>query len=134
VPRLGRRGLPRWGELGPWSGTADPHYGTGFRSALAEPGWLADLAEAALTDALARSGTPLGWLPVAMPFHLVREFVRDDPSPRAVAGWGSVLRALAATPGTWADRYVGVRVGSRSAPAAASPRERVSVGGELRDA
>ena len=128
VARRGRRGLPRWGELGPWRGTADPHFAVGFRAALAEPGWLSELAEAALTKAFIGAGIPLGWLPVAMPFHLAREFVRADASPRAVAGWGSVLRALAGSPGTWADRFVGVRVGARPIVAGPAVQDRLLVG------
>jgi phosphotransferase family enzyme len=118
VPRRGRDALPRWGELGPWRGTADPHLAVGFRAAVAEPGWLSDLAKDALTAAFVGAGIPLGWLPVALPFHLVREFVHADASPRSVAGWGSVLRALAAWPGTWADEFVGERRGARPASAA----------------
>jgi Phosphotransferase enzyme family/Methyltransferase domain len=112
VPRRGPRGLPRWGELGRWQGTADPHYGVGVRAALVEPGWLRDLARASLIEAFTRAEIPLGWLPVAVPFHLVREFVHPDVSPKSVAGWGSVLRALATWPGTWADEFAGVRLGS----------------------
>jgi SAM-dependent methyltransferase len=103
VPRRGPSGLPRWGELGPWQGTADPRFGVGLRAALVDESWLADLARKVLTSAFTRAGIPLGWLPVAVPFHLVREFVHPDASARSVAGWGSVLRALAAWPGTWAD-------------------------------
>jgi hypothetical protein len=120
VPRRGSRGLPRWGELGPWKDTADPHYGMGFRAALVEPGWLSELAKARLTQAFIDAGIPLGWLPVAMPFHLVREFVHADASPRSVAGWGSVLRALSTSPGTWADEFIGVRRGDVSVPDPAS--------------
>ena len=50
-------------------------------------------------------GIPLGWLPVAVPFYLVRQMVQSGDSPRSVEGWGSVLQALAAFPGTWADAY-----------------------------
>jgi aminoglycoside phosphotransferase len=114
VPRRGPRGFPRWGELGPWRGTADPRCAVGFRAAVVEPGWLSDLAKEALTEAFVGAEIPLGWLPVAIPFHLVREFVHADASHRSVASWGSVLRALAAWPGTWADQFVGDRRGARS--------------------
>jgi hypothetical protein len=113
VPRSGPDGLPRWGELGPWRAVADPRCAVGFRAVVAEPGWLCDLARDALTAAFVRAEIPLGWLPVALPFHLVREFVHADASPRSVAGWGSVLRALAASPGTWADEFAGQRRGAR---------------------
>ncbi len=115
VPRRGVDALPRWGELGAWQGTADPHFAVGFRAAVAEPGWLSDLAKDALARTFVAAGIPLGWLPVALPFHLVREFVHADASPRSVAGWGSVLRALAATPSTWADEFAGDRRGARVA-------------------
>jgi SAM-dependent methyltransferase len=105
VRRRGSAGLPHWGELGPWRGIADPRFATGFRAAVVEPGWLSDMARDALVTTFVRAGIPLGWLPVAIPLHLVREFAHADASPRSLAGWGSVLRALAASPGTWADDF-----------------------------
>jgi SAM-dependent methyltransferase len=113
VPRSGPEGLPRWGELGPWEELADPQRAMGFRAVMAERSWLSDLFRDALTRAFIRAEIPVGWLPVAVPFHLVREFVHADVSARSVEGWGSVLRALAAYPGTWADELVGDRRGAR---------------------
>ena len=131
LPRRGPGAVPRWGRLGPWKGIADPTRATGFRAALVEPSWLSELAADALIDAFVGAEIPVGWLPVAIPFHLVREFVHPDASERSVQAWGSVLRALAAHPGTWADRLVGDRRGARSRP---SPDveiagERASAGG-----
>jgi phosphotransferase family enzyme len=103
---LARRGpavLPGWGDLGPWAGLGDPRFSTGFRAAFVQPGWLADTARRALIIAFHRAGIPLGWLPVAVTMYLVRQVTHAADSPRSVAGWGSVLRALAAVPGTWAD-------------------------------
>ena len=111
VPRRGSAGLPEWGELGPWQGVADPRFGVGFRAALVQPGWFSDMARGVLTTAFTKTGIPLGWLPVAVPFHLVREFTHADASPGSLAGWGSVLRALAYSPGTWADEFAGERTG-----------------------
>jgi SAM-dependent methyltransferase len=105
VPRRGPFGLPRWGELGPWEGIADPRFAVGFRGALMDPGWLADLTRDVLITAFSKARIPLGWLPVAVPFHLVREFVHPDASSRSVAGWGSVLRALASSSGSWTDEF-----------------------------
>jgi phosphotransferase family enzyme len=122
VPTRGPAALPRWGALGTWEGIADPRFAAGYRAALADPGWLADMARDTLTGVFGRAGIPLGWLPVAMPLHLVREFVHPDASPRSAQGWGSVLRALARSPGTWADAFVGIegadrpRVTSREDP------------------
>jgi Phosphotransferase enzyme family/Methyltransferase domain len=132
VPRRGPRGLPRWGELGPWQATADPHCGVGFRAAVVEPGWLSELAKDALTAAFVDAQIPLGWLPVALPFHLVREFLQPDGP---VAGWGSVLRALAASPGTWADEFAGVRRGASPVPVPGSAvGDRLPArGGDLHD-
>jgi hypothetical protein len=113
VPRRGRAALPRWGDLGPWEGIADPRCGVGFRAATVDPSWLSELARRSLIEAFLAAGIPLGWLPVALPLHLVREFVHEDVSDRSVVSWGSVLRALARHPGTWADDLVGDRRGER---------------------
>ena len=78
--------------------------------------WLADVTRDALTRAFGRGGIPLGWLPVAVTFYLVRQVVQASDSPRSVAGWGSVLRALAAAPGTWCDELVGVVGAPGTAP------------------
>jgi len=109
VPRHGSSGLPGWGDLGPWKGISDPRFGVGFRAAVAQQSWFSEMARDVLTSTFVRAGIPLGWLPVAFPFHLVRAFTHDDSSPRSVAGWGSVLRALAASPGMWADDLAGER-------------------------
>jgi hypothetical protein len=114
VPRHGAAALPHWGELGPWQGIADPRCAVGFRAAAVHPSWLADLARTSLTRAFVRANIPLGWLPVALPFHLIREFVHEDVSERSVASWSSVLDALARYPGTWADAFVGDRRGERT--------------------
>jgi SAM-dependent methyltransferase len=103
LPRHGPGALPGWGDLGPWAGIGDPAFATGFRAAFVQPSWLAGVAHDALTRAFRRGGIPLRWLPVAVTFYLVRQVVQASDSPRSVAGWGSVLRALAAAPGTWAD-------------------------------
>jgi hypothetical protein len=123
IPRVGRGALPRWGDLGPWEGIAEPRCAIGFRAAVADPSWLSELARDALIPAFVNAEIPVGWLPVAIPFHLVREFVHTDASERSVEGWGSVLRALAAHPGTWADDLVGDRRGARAtaAPRRSSP-------------
>jgi hypothetical protein len=113
VPRRGRAALPRWGDLGPWEGIADPRCGVGFRAAAVDPSWLSELARRSLIEAFLGAGIPLGWLPVALPFHLVREFVHEDVSDRSVVSWGSVVRALARHPGTWADELIGERRGER---------------------
>lgn len=103
LPRHGPGALPGWGDLGPWAGIGDPAFATGFRAAFVQPSWLAGVSRDALTRAFRRGGIALGWLPVAVTFYLVRQVVQASDSPRSVAGWGSVLRALAAFPGTWAD-------------------------------
>jgi SAM-dependent methyltransferase len=114
LPRHGPGALPGWGDLGPWAGIADPAFATGFRAAFAQQGWLARVARDALTRAFRRGDIPLDWLPVALTFYLVHQVVQASDSPRSVAGWGSVLRALAAAPGTWADELA-----QRSPPSAA---------------
>jgi SAM-dependent methyltransferase len=103
LARRGRAVLPGWGDLGPWTGLGEPRFATGFRAAFVQRGWLADLVRHRLTGAFRRAGIPLGWLPVAVPMYLVGQVTQAADSPRSVAGWGSVLRALAAFPGTWAD-------------------------------
>jgi hypothetical protein len=103
LPRRGPGALPGWGDLGPWAGIGDPAFATGFRAAFVQPSWLAGVARDTLTRAFRRGGIALGWLPVAIAFYLVRQVVQASDSPRSLAGWGSVLRALAAAPGTWAD-------------------------------
>jgi aminoglycoside phosphotransferase/SAM-dependent methyltransferase len=108
LPRRGPGAVPGWGDLGPWAGIADPQFAASFRAAFVQRSWLADVTRDALTRAFGRGGIPLGWLPVAVIFYLVRQVVQASDSPRSVAGWGSVLRALAAAPGTWADELVGV--------------------------
>jgi hypothetical protein len=114
IPRRGRAALPRWGDLGTWEGIADPRRAIGFRAAVADRSWLSELARDSLISAFVDAEIPVGWLPVAIPFHLVREFVHPDASERSVQGWGSVLRALAEHPGTWADDLVGDRRGART--------------------
>jgi len=113
IPRRGASALPRWGRLGPWEGIADPRCATGFRAAMVDRSWLSETAREDLALAFAKLEIPLGWLPVAVPFHLVREFVHADVSDRSVESWGSVLRALARHPGTWADPLAGDRRGAR---------------------
>jgi SAM-dependent methyltransferase len=103
LARRGPAALPGWGDLGPWTGIADPRFATGFRAAFVQPGWLADLARHHLTGAFRRAGIPLAWLPVAVVMYLVGQVTQALDSPGSVAGWGSVLRALAASPATWAD-------------------------------
>jgi hypothetical protein len=103
LPRHGPGALPGWRDLGPWAGIGDPVFARSFRAAFVQRNWLADVIRDALTRAFGRGGIPLGWLPVALTFYLVRQVVQASDSPRSVAGWGSVLRALAAAPGTWAD-------------------------------
>jgi aminoglycoside phosphotransferase/SAM-dependent methyltransferase len=103
LPRRGPGALPGWGDLGPWAGIGDPVFAASFRAAFVQQGWLAGVTRDALVRAFGRGGIPLGWLPVALTFYLVRQVVQASDSPRSVAGWGSVLRALAAAPGTWAD-------------------------------
>jgi Phosphotransferase enzyme family len=105
VPRHGPGALPGWGDLGPWSGVADPQFAVGFRAAFVQRGWLADLSRQALVTAFQRAGIPLGWLPVAVTMYLVRQVLQATDSPRSVAGWGSVLRALAVSPATWTDEF-----------------------------
>jgi hypothetical protein len=105
IPRRGGGKLPDWGDMGTWAGTADPRFATGFRAAFVQPGWLADTSRDALVRTFTRGRIPLGWLPVAVAFYLVRQIVQAGDSPRSVEGWGSVLQALAARPGTWADAY-----------------------------
>ena len=102
VPTRGPAALPCWGRLGGWAGIADPHFAKGFRAAFVDPGWLAETARAALVRACLGAGVPPGWLRVAVPFHLARQVAQAADSPRSVAGWGSVLRALAGGPATWA--------------------------------
>jgi Phosphotransferase enzyme family len=132
IPRRGRARLPRWGDLGPWEGIADRRRAIGFRAAVADPSWLSELARDALISAFVDADIPVGWLPVAIPFHLVREFVHPDASERSVEGWGSVLRALAASPGTWADELVGDRRGARTAPAAGARGPKAQPAGRAR--
>jgi hypothetical protein len=103
LARRGPAALPGWGDLGPWTGIGDPRFATGFRAAFVQRGWLADLARRHLTGAFRRAGIPLAWLPVAVIMYLVGQVTQAADSPPSVAGWGSVLRALAAFPGTWAD-------------------------------
>jgi SAM-dependent methyltransferase len=103
LPRHGPGAIPGWRDLGPWAGIGDPVFARSFRAAFVQRNWLAGGIRDALTRAFGRGGIPLGWLPVALTFYLVRQVVQASDSPRSVAGWGSVLRALAAAPGTWAD-------------------------------
>jgi hypothetical protein len=103
VPRRGPGALPGWGDLGSWAGIGDPAFASGFRAAFVQRGWLAGISRDALTRGFRRGGIPLAWLPVALTFYLVRQVVQAYDSSRSIAGWGSVLRALAADPGTWAD-------------------------------
>jgi hypothetical protein len=105
VPRRGPAALPGWGDLGPWRGVAEPQFAAGFRAAFVQPSWLADLCRDALVTSLRRTGVPLGWLPTAIVMYLVRQVLQATDSPRSVAGWGSVLRALAVSPATWADEF-----------------------------
>jgi aminoglycoside phosphotransferase/SAM-dependent methyltransferase len=119
--RRGPASLPTWGDLGPWRDIADPRRGIGFREVVAGGSWLSNVAREALTEAFIGVGIPIGWLPVAFPFHLVREFVHADASARSVRGWGSVLRAMARHPGTWADALAGERLGARSSSSDGRP-------------
>jgi SAM-dependent methyltransferase len=105
IPKRGAAALPLWGDMGRWNDVADPRFAIGFRAAFVQPGWLAETARRALVSAFDRAGIPRGWLPVATTFYLVRQIVQADDSPRSVAGWGSVLLALAMFPGTWADEF-----------------------------
>jgi hypothetical protein len=105
VPRRGPAALAGWGDLGPWRGLAEPQFAAGFRAAFVQPGWLADLCRDALVTSFRRTGVPLGWLPTAITMYLVRQVLQATDSPRSVAGWGSVLRALAVCPATWADQF-----------------------------
>jgi hypothetical protein len=105
VPRRGPAALPGWGDLGPWRGVAEPQFAAGFRAAFVQPCWLADLCREALVTTFRRTGVPLGWLPTAIIMYLVRQVLQATDSPRSVAGWGSVLRALAVSPATWADQF-----------------------------
>jgi len=116
LPRRGPGAVPGWGDLGPWAGIGDPRFAASFRAAFVQRSWLADVTRDALTHAFGRGGIPLGWLPVAVTFYLVRQVVQASDSPRSVAGWGSVLRALAAAPGTWCDELVGVVGAPGTAP------------------
>jgi aminoglycoside phosphotransferase len=118
LPRRGRGALPGWGDLGPWAGIGDPLFAASFRAAFVQQGWLAGVARDALVRAFRRGGIPLGWLPVALTFYLVRQVVQASDSPRSVAGWGSVLRALAAAPGTWADELAPAPEAPGSSPRA----------------
>ena len=113
IPRRGRGALPHWGDLGSWGAIAEAQFAVGFRAAFVQEGWLADVCREALVRTFTDGGVPLGWLPVAVPFYLVRQIVQAGDSPRSIEGWGSVLRALAAFPGTWADAF---------GPPAAAPR------------
>lgn len=125
IPRRGRGALPLWGDLGPWGEIADPQFAVGFRAAFVQPGWLADVSREALVRTFTEAGIPLGWLPVAVTFYLVRQIVGSGDSPRAIEGWGSVLRALAAFPGTWADAFGPDADGpERRSPAPADADER----------
>ena len=129
VPRRGRAALPGWGSLGPWEGIADPRCAIGVRAILDGAGWFSQLARDALVRAFVDAEIPVGWLPVVVPFHLVREFVHADASTRSVDAWGSVLRALALHPLPWADDLIGDRRGARRrsfepAPAASGGRSR----------
>jgi aminoglycoside phosphotransferase len=103
LPRRGQGALPHWGDLGAWTGIADPQFAAGFRAAFVQRGWLAELSRGALVEAFGRAGVPLDWLAVAIRMYLMRQVLDAEDSPRSVAGWGSVLRALAAAPATWAD-------------------------------
>jgi SAM-dependent methyltransferase len=105
MPRRGPAALPGWGDLGPWRGLADPQFAAGFRAAFVQSGWLADLCRDALVTSFRRTGVPLGWLPTAITMYLVRQVLQSTDSPRSVAGWGSILRALAVSPATWADQF-----------------------------
>ncbi|MDP9330332.1 MAG: aminoglycoside phosphotransferase family protein [Actinomycetota bacterium] len=105
IPKRGAAALPQWGDMGAWNDVADPRFAVGFRAAFVQPGWLADTARHALVRAFDRAGIPRGWLPVATTLYLVRQIVQADDSPRSVAGWGSVLLALAMHPGTWTDEF-----------------------------
>jgi aminoglycoside phosphotransferase len=116
LPRRGPGAVPGWGDLGPWAGIGDPLFAASFRAAFVQRSWLADVTRDALTRAFGRGCIPLGWLPVAVTFYLVRQVVQASDSPRSVAGWGSVLRALAAAPGTWCDELVGVAGPPGTAP------------------
>jgi Phosphotransferase enzyme family len=109
LPRSGPAALPHWGDLGLWAALADPQFATGFRAAFVQPGWLADMASHALTEAFQQGGIPLAWMPVAVTMYLMRQVIQAADSPRSVAGWGSVLRALATWPGTWADELAARR-------------------------
>jgi SAM-dependent methyltransferase len=118
LPRRGPGAIPGWGDLGPWAGIGDPVFAASFRAAFVQRSWLAGVTRDALIRAFGRGGIPLGWLPVALTFYLVRQVVQASDAPRSVAGWGSVLRALAAAPGTWADELAaGARGTSTSSTA-----------------
>jgi SAM-dependent methyltransferase len=116
LPRRGRGAIPGWGDLGPWAGIGDPVFAASFRAAFVQQSWLAGVSRDALVRAFGRGGIPLGWLPVALTFYLVRQVVQASDSPRSVAGWGSVLRALAAAPGTWADELAQAAGASGTGP------------------
>jgi hypothetical protein len=118
IPRRGRGALPQWGDLGEWKHIAEAQFAVGFRAAFVQDGWLADVSRDALVRMFTEGGIPLGWLPVAVPLYVARQVVQAGDSPRSIEGWGSVLRALAAHPGTWADAY---RVGGPDAPERAAP-------------
>lgn len=124
LPRRGAGALPGWGDLGRWAGSAEPQFATGFRAAFVQASWLADSARQALAGAFRQAGIPLAWLPVAVPLYLVRQVVQATDSPRSVQGWGSVLRALAAWPGTWADELAGRPPARPAPPAGAQIQER----------
>ena len=83
----------------------DLQFAAGFRAAFVLSGWLANLCRDALVASFRRTGVPLGWLPAAVTMYLVRQVLPSTDSPRSVAGWGSVLRALAVSPATWADQF-----------------------------
>jgi hypothetical protein len=124
IPRRGAGAIPSWYDLGPWKGIADPRFARGFRAMFAGRGWLAERATDALVRMFSVGGIPLGWLPVGVTFYLVRQVTQSLDAPRSVEGWGSVLRALATSPETWAEDFVGVRQVVRPgerAPARAAP-------------
>jgi hypothetical protein len=121
IPRRGRGAVRGWEDLGPWQGVAEPQFAHGFLATFVRTDWPADVARNALVRMFSGGGIPLGWLPIAVTFYLVRQVVQSLDSPRSVAGWGSVLQALAASPGMWADDLVGVR-GSDASPKRAADR------------
>jgi hypothetical protein len=128
IPRWGAGAVPGWSDLGPWQGIAEPRFARGFRAMFAGTGWLAERARDALVRMFSDGGIPLGWLPIGVTFYLVRQVTQSSDAPRSVAGWGSVLQALATSPETWAEDFVGVRQilrpGERAPVGAAPARPR----------